>query len=293
MSTLDAVLSQYEKNKQTTTTTPKLTQEERLKQYFSTALPKGVKSMEKRIRILPSSNGGSPFSEAYFHNVQIQGKWMKLYDPGKDSSGKPTGERSPLNEVEEALKLAGDEQSKELSRQYKSSKFYIVKVIDRDNEEDGVKFWRFKHNWKGDGIFDKLIPIWKNKGDVSDPKEGRDLILSLQSVPLPGGRGEYTTVSTIMYEDPQPLSDDKEKSKEWLNDEREWSDVYSQKPVEYLEAISKGVEPVWDNEFKKYTYDDPSNKTNSTINMGKTKPEPTVHYKDPQESDDPDEDLPF
>ena len=205
-SSLDAVLAQYEKNKQTTSSTPRMSDEDRLKQYLAIALPKGVKSGERRIRILPTTDGTSPFKEVYFHNTQVQGRWMKLYDPGKDSSGKPTGERSPLNEVEEALKLAGDEQSKELARQYRSQKFYIVKVIDRDNEADGVKFWRFKHNWRGDGPIDKIIPIWKNKGDITNPQEGRDLILVLQAVPLPGGRGEYTTVSSVMYEDPGKLS---------------------------------------------------------------------------------------
>ena len=77
------------------------------------------------------------------------------------------------------------------------------------------------------------------------------------------------------------------QSKEWVTDERTWRDVYSQKPVEYLEAISKGAEPVWDNELKKYTYDDPSNKTNSTVNMS------TTTKVDPQANDKVDEDLPF
>jgi hypothetical protein len=256
---LDAVLAQYEKNKQSgSSTKPQMTSEERMKQYLSIMLPKGTKQGEKRIRIVPTTDGSSPFKEVYFHNVQVQGRWQKLYDPGKNSDGKPSGERSPLNEVEEALRLAGDAQSKELARSYRSQKFYIVKVVDRDNEEDGVKFWRFKHNWKGDGPIDKIIPIWRNKGDVTDAKEGRDLILVLQAVPLPGGRGEYTTVSAVMYEDPAPLSTDDVKSKEWIEDERTWKDVYSQKPVEYLEAISKGLDPVWDSELKKYVYDDPS-----------------------------------
>ena len=211
---------------------------------------------------------------------------MKIYDPGKDSLGQPTGERSPLNEVEEALRLAGDAQSKELARSYRSQKFYIVKVIDRDNEEDGVKFWRFKHNWKGDGPIDKIIPIWQKKGDVTDINEGRDLTLMLQAVPLPGGRGEYTTVSTVMYEDPGKLSEDETKTKEWTNDERTWKDVYSQKPIEYLEAISKGLDPVWDSELKKYVYDDPNavkNTTDTTV-LGST---------DPQANDPQSEDLPF
>ena len=284
---LDAVLAQYEKNKQSGgSTKPQMTSEERMKQYLSIMLPKGTKSGEKTIRIIPTQDGSSPFKEVFFHNTQVQGRWMKIYDPGKDSLGQPTGERSPLNEVEEALRLAGDAQSKELARSYRSQKFYIVKVIDRDNEEDGVKFWRFKHNWKGDGPIDKIIPIWKKKGDVTDINEGRDLTLMLQAVPLPGGRGEYTTVSTVMYEDPGKLSEDETKTKEWTNDERTWKDVYSQKPIEYLEAISKGLDPVWDSELKKYVYDDPNavkNTTDTTV-LGST---------DPQANDPQSEDLPF
>ena len=138
MSSLDAVLAQYEKNKSAGTSKPQMTSEERMKQYLSIMLPKGTKSGEKRIRIVPTTDGSSPFKEVFFHNIQIQGRWTKLYDPGKGSDGKPSGDRSPLNEVEEALRLAGDAQSKELARSYRSQKFYIVKVVDRDNEEDGV-----------------------------------------------------------------------------------------------------------------------------------------------------------
>ena len=290
MSSLDAVLAQYEKNKQESSSKPRMSDEDRLKQYFTIALPKGTKQGEKRIRILPTTDGSSPFKEVFFHNTQVQGRWMKIYDAGKDSTGNPTGDRSPLNEVEAALKLAGDEQSKELARQYRSQKFYIVKVIDRDKEEDGVKFWRFKHNWKGDGPIDKIIPIWRNKGDVTDVNEGRDLILILQAVPLPGGRGEYTTVSSVMYEDPGKLSDNNSESEEWTSNEKTWKDVYSQKPVEYLEAIAKGAEPVWDNELKKYTYDDPTMKKNSTIDMGGNN---TKSFVDPQTNQKADEDLPF
>ena len=287
MSSLDAVLAQYEKNKSAGTSKPQMTSEERMKQYLSIMLPKGTKSGEKRIRIVPTTDGSSPFKEVFFHNIQIQGRWIKLYDPGKGSDGKPSGDRSPLNEVEEALRLAGDAQSKELARTYRSQKFYILKVIDRDNEEDGVKFWRFKHNWKGNGPIDKIIPIWRNKGDVTDANEGRDLILILQTLPLPGGRGEYTTVSSVMYEDPGKLSEDQTQTKEWTEDERTWKDVYSQKPVEYLEAISKGLEPVWDSELKKYTYDDPNSVSNSTntTTLGS--------INDPQANDPQSQDLPF
>ena len=89
-----------------------------------------------------------------------------------------------------------------------------------------------------------------------------------------------------MYEDPGVLSTDPAQAKEWSGDERTWRDVYSQKPVEYLEAISKGLDPVWDSELKKYVYDDPNSVSNSTNTT-------TLGSTDPQANEPQSEDLPF
>jgi hypothetical protein len=227
----------------------------------------------------------SPFKEVWFHEVQIQGRWMKVYDPGKNGDGSETGERSPLNEVEEALKLTGNQQDRELARQYRSRKFYIVKVIDRNKEDEGVKFWRFKHNYRGDGIMDKLIPLFQKRGDITNVNEGRDITLILKAVPLPSGNGTYTTVSTIMTDDVTKLSDDETKMKGWSEHSEIWTDVYSQKPIEYLEAISKGEVPEWDSNLKKYVYVDSKE---SSTDIAKT-----FETADPQASEGTDEDLPF
>ena len=284
---LDAILNQYEKNQTPNTEKKFVSNEERLKKYFAAFLPKGQNEGEKTIRILPTPDSTTPFKEVYFHEVQVQGKWMKIYDPGKNSDGSLSGERSPLNEVEDALRLTGSQQDKELARQYRSKKFYIVKVIDRENEDDGVKFWRFKHNWKGDGIMDKLIPLFQKKGDLTNVTEGRDVTLILKSVPLPSGHGTYTAVSMIMAEDPSKLHNDEKLTKEWLANSEQWSDVYSQKPVEYLQAIAKGETPIWNNETKKYSYD---SATEESISISKDSTTPTA---DPQEKAKVDEDLPF
>jgi hypothetical protein len=138
MSSLDAVLKQYEQNQVNSSSTNNISREERLKKYFAAFLPKGEEGGEKVIRLLPTSDGSSPFKEVYYHEIQIDGKWTKLLDPGKNGDGTPTGERSPLNEVEEALKMTGNEKDKEIARQYRSKKFYIVKIIDRGNEDEGI-----------------------------------------------------------------------------------------------------------------------------------------------------------
>jgi len=282
---LDAVLAQYEKNTtKNASGNQSMSQEDRLKRYFTTYLPKGTKSGQKRVRILPTSDGSSPFKEVWYHEVQVDGKWTKLYDPGKND-----GERSPLTEVYEELISTGKESDKELARQYRPRKFYIVKLIDRENEDHGPKFWRFKDNYKQEGILDKIIPIWKAKGDITDANEGRDLIIELAKAKTPKGI-EYTVVQTVMYDDPCSISEDAEQQKEWVEDELTWQDVYAQKPVEYLEAIARGETPVWDSELKKYVYGE---EEEMTIGGSTNKKEKAEDVSDPQDSYDVDDDLPF
>lgn len=282
MSTLDSVLAQYEKSQQSGGNSNKMSMDERMKKYFAAILPQGQNSAQKRIRILPTKDGSSPFVEAWFHEMQVGGQWNKLYDPAKNDN-----ERSPLSEVHEELTSTGKESDKELAKQYKPRKFYIVKVIDRDKPEDGVKFWRFKHNYKNEGVLDKIIPIWRNKGDVTDAEKGRDLIIELAKAKTPKGK-DYTIIQTIMYDDVQPLHEDKVQSEAWVNDELTWRDVYSKKPTDYLEAIARGETPRWDSDKGGYVYSDSSSEE---MSMGGGSS--ASSYKDPQANAEPDEDMPF
>jgi hypothetical protein len=287
-SSLDAVLAQYEQaQKNSSGGENRMSSEERMKKYFALILDEKSNSGTRRIRILPTKDGSSPFKEAWYHEIQVGGKWQKFYDPGKNDN-----ERSPLNEVYEELMSTGKESDKELAKQYKSRKFYIVKVIDRDHEEDGVKFWRFKHNYKNEGILDKIIPIWRNKGDITDPEKGRDLIIELSKQKTPKGAA-YTTVSTIMYEDAAPIHESKTVLKEWVEDEMTWLDVYSKKPVEYLESIARGEVPRWDSDKGGYVYGNDEEGTQSFGGHSTPSAPSTPSYSDPQTNSEPDEDLPF
>jgi hypothetical protein len=277
---LDAVLAQYEQSKQgSSSSSSKMSQEDRMKKYFAAILKDTEKQGQRRLRILPTADGSSPFKEVWYHEIQVDGKWQKFYDPGKNDN-----ERSPLNEVYEELRSTGKDADKELAKQYLSRKFYIVKVIDRDAEDEGVKFWRFKHNYKNEGILDKIIPIWRAKGDITDPDNGRDIILELTKAKTPKG-ATYTVIQTIMYDDPAPVHEDKDLAKSWIEDELTWEDVYSKKPVEYLEAIARGETPRWDSEKGGYVYGD---STSGEIMLGGDEA-----YADPQVNAEVDEDLPF
>jgi len=279
---LDAVLAQYEKAKQgSTSSTSKFTQEERMKKYFAAILQDKETQGQRRLRILPTTDGSSPFKEVWYHEIQVDGKFQKFYDPGKNDN-----ERSPLTEVYEELRSTGNENDKKLASNYLARKFYIVKVIDRDNEEDGVKFWRFKSNYKNEGIYDKIIPIYRNKGDIADPEKGRDLILELTKAKTPKG-AVYTVIQTVMYDDAAPIHENKTTADSWINDELTWEDVYSKKPVEYLEAIARGETPKWNTDKGGYDY---GNSDEGEVSFGGSKPSAPI---DPQLGDEPEDDMPF
>lgn len=278
---LDAVLAQYEQSKQGSSSTQKFTQEERMKKYFAAILSDKESQGQRRLRILPTKDGSSPFKEVWYHEIQVDGKFQKFYDPGKNDN-----ERSPLNEVYEELRVTGKDNDKKLAEQYRSRKFYIVKVIDRDNEEDGVKFWRFKHNYKNEGILDKIIPIWRNKGDITDATTGRDIILELTKAKTPKG-AYYTVIQTVMYDDAAPIHTDSKIMKEWVDDDLTWEDVYSKKPVEYLEAIARGETPKWDSDKGGYVY---GNSDEDETSFGGSKSQDLF---DPQMDEEPQDDLPF
>lgn len=280
MGTFEAVQAQYEKNKNAASGSKFASQEERMKKYFTTILPKGSEGEERRVRILPTKDGSSPFSEVFFHEIQVDGKWVKLFDPKQD------GKRSPLNEVRENLEATGIESDKEIAKNYRSRKFFVVKLIDRDHEQDGPKFWRFKNNSKAEGVFDKIFPIWKNKGDITDPVKGRDLTLSL-ALTTSGNGKVYTTINSIIPEDPSPLHTDPEIAKKWIEDTLVWSDVYSKKPEEYLEMVANGGTPKWDPNTKKWVSGSTAEET-----IGGSAP---ADLPDPQADEEPEseDDLPF
>lgn len=281
MTVFESILAQNEQMKKATSSN-KISEEDRMKKYFTTVLPKGVTNALKRIRILPTVDGSTPFKEVKFHEIQVDGKWLKLYDPAQE------GKRSPLHEIYEELQMTGVESDKLLSYQYRSRKFYIVKVIDRDNEADGPKFWRFKHNTKGEGTYNKIFSIFQTKGDITDVNEGRDVILSL-NLSKSGNGNEYTNVTSVIHEDKSPLHTDAKIAEEWVNEPTIWSDVYSKKPLEYLEMVAKGESPRWDNVTGKYV---------STLTGEETITPPSKDVKpetvpDEQANQAPEEDLPF
>jgi len=293
---LAAMLAQYENNNK-----PKYEKKEKpkgddvLKNYFNVFLKDGVNTATKTIRILPTEDGSSPFVEVHFHKGEINGEDKKFACLKEEK-----GEACPFCEARELLLATGEESKKEMAKKYKARMMYVVKVIDRDNEADGVKFWRFNHDFRNEGIYDKIYALINAiKKDITHADTGRDIVLTINR-----NQNKIPVVSGIATLDPTPLTDDAAKKQEWLTDNRTWEDVFPPKPYDFLEIIVRGLTPVWDKEAKKFvaketdTVSDETKQLDSELTMGLETVKNNVQAAStpastPAESTADNDDLPF
>jgi hypothetical protein len=244
-----------------------------LKNYFNTSLPKGVKTLKKRFRILPpSEDEKTSFQSMFGHEKKVDGKWSTYacLKHEKDDD-------CPFCESRELLLSSGNDDEKELAKDFSARRFYVIKVIDRDNEADGVKFWRFKHNYKKEGIFDKIMSAIEDCGhDVTDAVTGRDLILTIKE----GTNGKATTIGYAL--ESTPLTNDEHTMEEWLghNNTKTWKDVYSIKTYEYLALIVQGYVPMWDKAQEKWVAKESDTNTTETHTENFALPEINEEPKD-------------
>ena len=140
---------------------------------------------------------------------------------------------------------------------WEAKKFYIIKGIDKGQAKDGPKFWRFKHNFKKQGIYDKLSPVLFEffevyKKDFSDPIFGCDLSITTAKQIHPMTGKPYIDVTAINARQQCKLSEDVQIMEEWLKDELTWRDVFKMPnapnitPYQYLEMVVEGTQPFYD-----------------------------------------------
>lgn len=141
--------------------------------YLNTRLEGSGKSKTITIRLLPfDSKGGTPFGQAHVHSVKVNKEvspsgWKKFMCP----IGMGKGDKCPFCEVSNKsreLRFSNSAAAdRALAKQYseqefsnKAKDYYVVRCIDRDNEADGPKFWRFAASKKNDGVFDKIYALF-------------------------------------------------------------------------------------------------------------------------------------
>jgi hypothetical protein len=230
-------------------------------------LKPGEKSKSLTIRLLPfSPEGGSPFKKVFIHTVKVNkelspGGWRTFVCPTHNKMG----DKCPFCAVSaEAKELRHNAPTEVEKKKYGDIEFmnrskaaWIVRCIEREHEEDGVKFWLFNDSAKKDGVYDKILNIYferkkaaEKKGkdsNIFDLNEGKDLIVTLTK----DDNGK-TVTKIVDDEDKTPLTESYEQGIAWINDPKQWTEVYTVKPYEYMEIVVKGGVPVFDKNQNKY-----------------------------------------
>lgn len=259
----EAVISQSEQesfspNKNKTKFNPK--------NYLNARLGTGEQSKKLRIRLLPfSPEGGSPFQKVFIHTIKANegdgSRWRTFICPKHNKKG----DKCPFCETSEQakqLRLTTDNEVEkkkygDVEFMNRAKEAWIVRCIERDHEEDGVKFWMFNASRKKDGVYDKIINLFNERWteaksigqeyNIFDLNNGKDLSISLSR-----DSNNKTVVQVTDASMMTPLSNDYEQAKSWIDDDKKWDDVYTVKPYDYMAIIVQGGMPVFDKTQNKY-----------------------------------------
>lgn len=263
----DAVLEQLREQNETKKQTVAFDK----KNYLNTRLENGQTSKTLTIRLLPfNDKSATPFFKVYTHIVKVNkelapGGWKQFICPAKNHIEGQTSDKCPFCETAKKAREIKFETEDPIQRekmnkvefQNSARESWIVRCIERGHEEDGVKFWLFSHSRKGDGIYDKIMNIFQrrySKGrengeikNIFDLQEGKDLEITVTLDT--NGKSIINIVDDDRY---SPLSTDVEQANQWINDPKQWYDVYSMKSYDYMSIVINGDVPYYNKDLKKY-----------------------------------------
>lgn len=275
------------------------------KHYLNLRPNPGETSKKVKIRILPvSATEHTPFMEVHTHSMKVSTdisrsgykSFICLNEPRlKEIFPDNANVRCPICEKSEEYMKASREETDEATRkslfkqgaEIRAKRTFIVRVIERGHESEGVKFWRFNDYKDGTGIYDQLFSIYKNRADESvesgdayykkvdggyekidaeeynalseeeraiipynvfDLNNGRDIIVTTEFNP----KTKKTSMKIDSAGYNTPLSANTEQALAWVYDDKTWSDLYSLKNYDYLRLVVEGKVPYFDKNEKKW-----------------------------------------
>ncbi|MAF26225.1 hypothetical protein CL634_11740 [bacterium] len=178
---------------------------------------------EHVVRIVPiKDNDGQPFVERWFYyNI---GDNPGLLSPHQ--FGKP----DPIQELINKLRDDGSKESYELAKKLYPKMRAFAPVVVRGEEDRGVRLWSF-----GKTVYQSLLNIMLDEdyGDITDPKDGRDIKVICTKPP---GR-MWANTEVRPRGKSTKLCATAKTAKEWMDDVPNLDDLYTLKSYEELENI--------------------------------------------------------
>ena len=220
------------------------------------------------IRIVPYKfNKDNPFQELFFHyNL---GNNKTYISPA--SFGRP----DPVEEFANKLKSTGNKDEWIQGKRLEPKMRTFAPVIVRGQENEGVKFWGF-----GKTVYQELLSIIADPdyGDITDPMNGRDIMVERQT---PAEAGNQYGKTTIRVKPNQTaLSEDKNQLETLFESQSDITELYTEPTYDELkEALQNYLNPSSDDDDSETTTTATSNgvaaSTTPTTNTGATTAEST------------------
>jgi len=184
------------------------------------------------VRIVPyTHNKDNPFIELFFHyNLGNNKTYMSPV-----SFGRP----DPVEEFSNKLKSTGNKDEWIQGKRLEPKMRTFVPVVVRGRESEGVKFWGF-----GKTVYQELLSVIADPdyGDITDPVNGRDIMIERQTPAEAGNQYGKTTVR--VKPNMTPLTESKDMLDGLLNKQADLTELYTEPSYDELkEALAVYLNP--------------------------------------------------
>ena len=183
-----------------------------------------------QIRIVPYAlNKDNPFIELFFHYNLNNRSYLSPI-----SFGRP----DPIEEFAQKLKASGSKEDYQLSRKLEAKMRTFAPVVVRGEEKQGVKFWGF-----GKTVYQALLSIIADPdyGDITDPVNGRDVVVEFLSAEETGASFPKTNIRVKPNQ--TPISDEPDVL-ELVKDQQDIRDIYQELSYDELtEVLNEWLNP--------------------------------------------------
>tara|TARA_B100000287_G_scaffold409947_1_gene437835 strand:+ start:1008 stop:1784 length:777 start_codon:yes stop_codon:yes gene_type:complete len=180
-----------------------------------------------QIRIVPYKfNKDNPFIELYFH-----------YDMGDKFYLSPIsfGRPDPIEEFATKLKTSGNGDDYKLGKKIEAKMRTFAPIIVRGEENEGVKFWGF-----GKMVYQELLSIIADPdyGDITDPVNGRDVVVEFKTSEETGRSFPMTTIRVKPNQ--TPVTENPDIMKTLKDTQRDITTIYQEHSYDELHKVLNG-----------------------------------------------------
>ena len=183
-----------------------------------------------QIRIVPYAfNKDNPFIELFFHYNLNNRSYLSPI-----SFGRP----DPIEEFAQKLRASGNKEDYQLSRKLEAKMRTFAPVVVRGEEKQGVKFWGF-----GKTVYQELLSIIADPdyGDITDPVNGRDVVVEFLSAEETGASFPKTNIRVKPNQ--TPVSDEPDVL-ELVKKQQDIRDIYQEQSYDDLtEVLNEWLNP--------------------------------------------------